>query len=178
MPLSNNRRIVFIALSVLLLDQVTKGLVLRRLAYAQEKVVIPGFFKFVHVVNTGAAWSMFTNNNKPLAIVAIVALVLLFLARRHFGVHTLMGRVALGLILGGICGNLVDRLLPTRHHVIDFLYFFHNWPDGNERWGFPAFNIADSAICVGVGLMFLLSWKKDPSITETPEKPRPSEPLV
>jgi signal peptidase II len=83
-------------------------------------------------------------------------LLVLFLSRHHFDSRTLMGQVAFGFIFGGIVGNLVDRLLPSRHEVIDFLYFYLQQRGGNEV-GFPAFNVADSAICTGVGLVFLLT---------------------
>jgi len=161
MPLSPNRRIACLAAIVFFLDQATKLVVLNNLGYAQEKLIIPGVFKFIHLGNTGAAWSMFRGNNSILAIVALAALIVLFLARHHFGARTPLGQVALGLIFGGILGNIFDRVLPGRNHVIDFLYFFINRNDGSERWSFPAFNIADTAICAGVGLVFLLSWKQE-----------------
>ncbi len=153
-----NWRIAWIALLVIALDQLTKQLVLRFLGYAQEKVVIEGFFKFVHWYNTGAAWSMFRDNNDALAIVALIALIVLFFSRHHFDSRTLLGQVAFGLIFGGIVGNLIDRLWAK--HVIDFLYFYLQQRGGNEV-GFPAFNVADSAICTGVGLVFLLTWKNE-----------------
>jgi signal peptidase II len=155
-----NRRIGFIALLVIGLDQLTKALVLGLLGYAQEKVVIDGFFKFVHWWNTGAAWSLFRGNNQLLAIIALVALLVLFFSRDHFDSRTILGQVAFGLIFGGIVGNLIDRVF--RKHVIDFLYFFLQQRGGNEI-GFPAFNVADSAICTGVVLVFLITWKNERS---------------
>jgi signal peptidase II len=149
-----------VAFSILLLDQLTKSAVLRYLGYAQEKVVIEGFFKFVHWGNTGAAWSLFSGNNEMLAIISLVALLALFLFRRHFEAHRRLGQIALGLMFGGIMGNLVDRLHTGRRHVIDFIYFYVEKRGGGEA-GFPAFNVADSAICVGVGLLFLLSWQRE-----------------
>jgi signal peptidase II len=153
---ASNRRIGLIALAVVVLDQITKQIVLRHLSGGQEKVVIDGFFRFVYWGNTGAAWSLFRGRNALLALVAVVALVVLFLSRHHFDAHTLLGQVALGLIFGGIIGNLVDRV--TVRHVIDFIYFYIEQRGGKEI-GFPAFNVADSAICTGVGLMFLVTWK-------------------
>ncbi len=144
--------------TILLLDQLTKHIVLRYLGRADEVVVIDGFFKFVHWVNTGAAWSLFHNNNEMLAIVSLIALGALFIYRHHFEAHTKLGQIALGLMFGGIMGNLVDRMHPERYHVIDFLYFFVYKRGGGEA-GFPAFNIADMAICSGVGLLFVLSWR-------------------
>lgn len=153
-----NRRIASIAFLIIALDQLTKLLVLNLLHYAHEKVVIDGFFKFVHWGNTGAAWSLFRDNNYLLAGVALVALVVLILSRHHFDSRSLLGQVAFGLIFGGIVGNLIDRLL--RGQVIDFLYFYLHQRGGGEI-GFPAFNVADSAICTGVGLVFLLTWKNE-----------------
>lgn len=153
-----NRRIALIALGIVILDQFTKGLVLRLLGYAQEKIIVDGFFKFVHWQNTGAAWSLFRGNNYLLAGVALLALVVLFLSRHHFESRTVLGQVAFGLIFGGIVGNLIDRLY--RGHVIDFLYFYVQQRGGGDI-GFPAFNVADSAICTGVGLIFLITWKNE-----------------
>ncbi|NBV21678.1 MAG: signal peptidase II [Proteobacteria bacterium] len=171
MTLTPNRRMAFVAVVTLVLDQLSKLAVLNFLGYAQERVVIEGFFKFVHWGNTGAAWSMFHNNNELLTIVAMVALLALFLTRQHFGIEQPMGQWALGLMFGGIVGNVIDRLVHK--HVVDFLYFHVQTRSGNEA-GFPAFNVADSGICIGVGLMFLLSWQmeelKSPSAA-TPETP-------
>ena len=167
MKTTSNWRIACLALVVFVLDQVTKLFVLRFLGYGDDRDIIPGFFKFVHWHNTGAAWSMFRGNNAVLAVVALVALVILFLTRHHFDVHSVGGQVSLGLIFGGILGNLTDRI--ARDHVIDFLYFYLVRRDGQEA-GFPAFNVADSAICIGVGLLFILSWRDEspkPAATES-----------
>jgi signal peptidase II len=152
-----NYRIGLVALLIIGLDQLTKLLVLKFLGYAQEKVLIEGFFKLVHWANTGAAWSLFRGNNTLLALVALVALVVLFFSRHHFDSRTLLGQIAFGLIFGGIIGNLIDRLF--RGHVIDFLYFFIQ--DRGGEVGFPAFNVADSAICTGVGLIFIITWRNE-----------------
>ena len=164
-----NRRIALIAVLVVALDQLTKQIVLRFLGYAQEKVVIEGFFRFVHWGNTGAAWSLFRDNNGLLAGVALLALLVLFLSRHHFDSRTLLSQIAFGLIFGGIVGNLIDRLWVG--HVIDFIYFYHQRADGGEI-GFPAFNVADSAICTGVGLVFLITWRSDHKVK--PAEPAPS----
>jgi signal peptidase II len=167
-----NRRIAAIAAAVFALDQLTKLIVLHFLPVAgMEKIVVPGFFKFVHWGNTGAAWSLFRGNNHLLAIVALVALLVLFLSRHHFESRTALGQFAFGLIFGGIAGNLFDRLLPGRHQVIDFIRFYLEQRGGGEI-GFPAFNVADSGICIGVGLVFLITWKSDhaqPKAVETPK---------
>jgi signal peptidase II len=163
-----NRRIAAIALAMLSLDQFTKAIVLRFLGYREEKVILQGFFKFVHWQNTGAAWSLFAGNNGVLALVALVALLVLFFTRHHFDSHTLLGQIAFGLIFGGITGNLIDRVRVG--HVIDFIYFYIQQRGGAEI-GFPAFNVADSAICTGVALVFILTWKSE-------RASRTSEPLA
>ncbi len=160
MKLNANTRMGLLALIIFCADQFTKSLVLRFLDHSQERIVIPGFFKLVHWVNTGAAWSLFHNQNTTLAIVSFIALVGLVIWRNHFDTKTMMGQASMGLIYGGIVGNLFDRIHPARHHVIDFLRFYIERRSGDEI-GFPAFNVADSAICAGVGLLFILSWKKE-----------------
>ena len=156
----SNRYIAAIAAAVFVFDQFTKWLVLNLLDKGDERIVINVFFKFVHWGNTGAAWSLFSGNNAALALVACFAFVALFLTRHHFDSHTLSGQIAFGLIFGGIAGNLTDRLLPARQEVIDFLYFYMKQRGGGEM-GFPAFNVADSAICTGVGLIFLITWRNE-----------------
>lgn len=153
--LAPSRRIPLIALAVLLLDQLSKAIVLSFLNFPDERVLLEGFFKLVHWGNTGSAFSMFQGRNGVLALISIAAVIVLYLTRHHFEAHTVPGQVALGLIFGGIVGNLIDRVVHG--HVIDFIYFYVIRRDGSEL-GFPAFNVADSAICVGVGLLFALAW--------------------
>jgi len=155
---TSNRRIAVVATSMLALDQVTKFVVNQCLVEGGEKVLIPGFFKFVNWKNTGAAWSLFTGKNFLLVIVALVALYILARSRHHFEVHTGLGQISLGLIFGGITGNLLDRIFA--HRVTDFIYFYMDRRGGGQI-GFPAFNVADSAICIGVALIFILSWRED-----------------
>ena len=155
-------RIAILALAIFGFDQLTKFLVLRSLDMHEERIIVDGFFKFVHWGNTGAAWSMFRGNNAILALTALAALIILFVSRHHFDVHTLSGQLSLGLIFGGILGNLLDRIRVG--HVIDFLRFYLVRRTGEEV-GFPAFNVADSAICIGVGLLFILSLQNEPART-------------
>lgn len=168
----SNQRIAALAVVIFALDQFTKWLVLRSLEPGDEKVIIPGFFKFVHWGNTGAAWSLFSGNNAALALVGLLALVALYLTRHHFDSHTWIGQIAFGLIFGGIAGNLFDRLV--HHEVVDFIRFYmiqrplSAWT--TSELGFPAFNVADSAICTGVGLIFLITWKNE----HTPRSSAPS----
>ena len=174
-PAINNSKILFVALLTLALDQLTKWVIIQKLPFNGEPVaVVDGFFELVHYGNTGAAWSLFSGHNFWLALFSLVALIFLWVSRLHFGAETALGQLALGLILGGVVGNLVDRVV--HHHVVDFLQF-------HIPFRFPAFNVADSGICTGVGLMFIQSFQ-NPKPGETwakkgkvpPESPRLIEP--
>ncbi|HTI71886.1 MAG TPA: signal peptidase II, partial [Candidatus Limnocylindria bacterium] len=146
---------------VLALDQLTKWIVRQKLGLqTEEYVVLDGFFRFVHWGNTGAAWSQLRDNNKLLAVFSSSAIFALWYFRRHFEYQRRAGQLALGLLFGGILGNLSDRLV--HHHVVDFLRFYWITRTGQEV-GFPAFNIADSAICTAVGILILLSWSASPT---------------
>lgn len=148
MPFSPRHRLfllVSIVADVLILDQATKWAVEKNLALYTVKPVLP-FFNLTHVLNTGASFGMFQDSNRAFIAVALAVIVLLaFYAKRLLAEGLLTG-VGLALIGGGAVGNLVDRFRVGA--VIDFLDF--HW--GNHHW--PAFNVADSAICVGVALMF------------------------
>lgn len=166
--LNQNQRIALLAGVIFVIDQLTKLTVVHFLGEQlnAERVIIPGFFRLVHWGNTGAAWSMFHGNNQALAAVAATALLVLIWKRHHFDAHRLGGQIALGLIFGGISGNLLDRIRVK--HVIDFLYFYVERRGAalgspESEAGFPAFNVADSAICIGVSLLFLLSLRNDTS---------------
>jgi signal peptidase II len=141
------RTLWIIATIVFVADQVTKEMIAARLPFGSygpnaRIEVIPGFFNLVHVGNTGAAWSMFSGKSLGLAFVALGALVAIFIWRRSLGLHYRSVQPSFGLLCGGILGNLVDRV---RHgHVIDFLDLHFG------GYIYPTFNVADSAICVGV----------------------------
>jgi signal peptidase II len=147
-------RPVLVAGAVVALDQAAKWLV--RITFAREgdtHVMIPGFLNLCHVRNAGAAWGILSGWQSFLIVFSLGAMVLL-VWRRHLLLGNLPWRwLVLGLLLGGISGNLIDRIwLGT---VVDFIDFY--W----GRWHFPAFNVADSAICIGVGLFLLLQWREE-----------------
>ena len=156
--MNDGLRMGSIAGVTLVLDQLTKVWATRLLGFGDELEVVPGFFRLVHWQNTGAAWSLFPGKNQLLAVVSLAAVIALFFARHHFEAHTRQGQVALGFLFGGILGNLVDRF--RMDHVIDFLYFYVQRRGGGEA-GFPAFNVADSAITSGVVLLLWLSWQRE-----------------
>ncbi len=145
--------IALIAVIVAAADQLTKWLVVRSLGEEESRVVISGYFSLVNWGNTGSAWSLLKNCNLVLVVISLLALLAMYLFRHSFQLQRPGSRISLGLITGGIIGNLIDRVRV--HHVTDFLDFYV----GRYHW--PAFNVADSAICVGVGLYIIFSWRND-----------------
>ena len=137
-----------IALAVLAADQASKAWIAARLPYntygeaAGAIAVVRGFFYIVHVGNTGAAWSILTGRSVALAALAAATLVAIYVGRRALGLSATYIQVCFGLICGGIAGNLTDRL--ARGHVVDFVDLHFG------SYVYPSFNVADSAICVGV----------------------------
>ncbi len=139
------------AVAVLLLDQGSKALVRRFLPLHEPQEVIPGFFYLRHCLNEGAAWSILSGARGFLVVVSAVALLLLIGCRREvLGIGRTLGPWTFALLCGGIAGNLVDRILTGR--VVDFLDFVFG------SYHYPTFNMADSAICVGVFLYILSSF--------------------
>lgn len=141
------RWLLGLAISILILDQLTKIWITHKLPISSEGIpwhieVIPGFFYLVHVGNPGAAWSMFSGWSKPLAVLAAVTLVAIYLGRRSLGLRLFPVQLSFGLLIGGIAGNLIDRL--QYGYVIDFLDFHFG------EWRYPTFNVADCGICIGV----------------------------
>jgi signal peptidase II len=139
--------VLILGIAIAFFDQLTKHLVHLGFALGESRPVIPGFFDFTYVRNTGAAWGMLGGQNTALTILSIVMLVVMLVFRRSFLSDTWDHRVALGLMIGGIVGNLMDRM--RFGYVVDFLDFHV----GGYHW--PAFNIADAAICIGVGIYIL-----------------------
>ncbi len=139
-----------IALLMVLVDRATKWIVARDIPLYESKKLISGFFYLTHVENRGAAFSLFAQSPSAwkigmLVMFSIVALVIVAaLLWRSSHTMTTTG-IGLALILGGALGNLWDRVLSGR--VVDFLLFYI----GSYQW--PAFNVADSAIVVGAGLL-------------------------
>jgi signal peptidase II len=148
-------RWLWLAALVLVLDQVTKLAVLGSLVAYHDVIPVTGFFNLVHVHNTGAAFSLLADQpgwqRGFFVTLALVATgVILYLLKKTRGQPLFCGSLA--LILGGAVGNLVDRVLYG--HVIDFLDFYLG------TWHWPAFNVADSAITVGAGLLIWDSFRK------------------
>jgi signal peptidase II len=152
--------VALIAVTIAALDQLSKWLIVRSISPAETRVVVSGFFSLVNWRNTGAAWGIFQHYNLMLTAISLLTVLAIYLFRHSFPLNRPGARIALGLIAGGIMGNLIDRIRVEA--VIDFLSFHI----GQYHW--PAFNVADSAICIGVGLYIIMSWRKD----DTAEKPQ------
>jgi signal peptidase II len=141
--------LLLVSLPLYLLDQVTKWLVLRFISTDEFVPVIPGFFYLVQVHNTGAAFGMFKNNNLFFLLLASAALILLAIFARRGAFTDAPSRFGAALLVSGVLGNLTDRIIHG--YVVDFLDVILPW---YGHW--PAFNIADSAICAAAAL-FLIS---------------------
>ncbi len=152
------------ALLVLLADQAAKAWVLAAHWRWPEDdlVLIPGFFSLSFNVNTGGAFGILPQGTLLLALAAAIAAVaiVVYTLRVATPLPRLLG-IALALPLGGAVGNLLDRV--RLGHVVDFLALYAG-PD--RRWQFPIFNVADSAICIGVGLLALYFGRQPASVTK------------
>jgi signal peptidase II len=150
-----NQRALMLAISaaVVLLDRLTKRLVVHYLPNGQAHTVIPGIFRITDVHNTGAAFSMFAETASPVTVrniliaFSVFAVLIIFAMLWRVGRSLSVSAVALALILGGAFGNLYDRILY--HYVVDFLevrIVHYHWPD---------FNVADSCIVIGACLLMI-----------------------
>ena len=161
-----------ISLATTLLDQLTKWVAIEQIppTYTHPPVeIIPGFFNLVHVYNKGAAFSILKGYGWLLVILAIIALAAIYRWRRNFELEKPPIQWAFGMLTGGIVGNVIDRLIHG--HVMDFIEIILPI---YGRW--PAFNIADSGICIGVGIyLFHSFFRNNPAAHAAPPPPSPQE---
>src|SRR5437764_8363667 len=161
--------IFFISLPFYLLDRVTKYWVLQSIDPDQPVAVVPDFFHLVNITNNGAAFGSFKNNNGffiGISCLALLIALILLLGHRKQGaidqprslwlIPNFWRDVSLALLLAGVLGNLTDRLLYG--HVIDFLLFDLHVPFAHP-W--PAFNVADSCICIAVVFFIIQSFRHE-----------------
>ena len=148
-----SRRIeIWLPALVVVCDQLTKAIVRRTLPLHESVAVVPGFLDFTHVRNTGAAFGFLNAVDFPfktvvIAVVATAALIGVALYAAGLAHQQMLARVGLALIIGGAAGNLIDRIIVGS--VVDFVDVY--W----RSYHFWAFNVADSAISVGVAVMIL-----------------------
>ena len=152
----SNSALAALGCAILGLDLYTKALVAEALAHGESVALVDGFFNLVHVRNAGIAFGLFADAPAwfrdwalpGLALAGVLVVLALF---RQSGQASGLNRCAFPLVLAGAAGNLYERW--GQGYVTDFLDFFV----GTYHW--PAFNVADSAITVGVGLLLLDSFR-------------------
>lgn len=145
-----HRTLVILSGIVVLIDQISKQLVLQTFAQNEQFVVIPGFFSLTHVRNTGGAFGLFAGEATIVRtifflVVSCVAVGILWYLYRTMARGRKWIEAGFSFILAGAIGNMIDRF--RFGEVVDFLDFHV----GAYHW--PAFNVADSAICAGVGIL-------------------------
>lgn len=136
-----------IALFVILLDQWTKWLIVKNMEIGESIEIINGFLYITSHRNKGAAWGILQNQMVFFYIITVIVVIaIIYYMQKYAKQHVMLG-AALSLMLGGAIGNFIDRLF--RKEVVDFIhtYIF--------QYNFPIFNIADSALTIGVFLLFL-----------------------
>lgn len=156
-------RLLNIAGLICVLDQITKVLIQYSIPFEtsyfppNRVTIIENFFYLVHIGNEGAAWGMFSEYSGLLTLLSFAVLFFIYYFRKQLELQRGSVQIAFGLLIGGILGNLIDRIRVG--HVIDFIDIHlpftlpYILPYG--RW--PAFNIADSAIVIGMLFYLLLS---------------------
>lgn len=137
-----------VALPLYVLDQITKAFVLKFVDGDALIPVVPGFFNIVHVYNTGAAFGMLKGANTFFLVLSVVALIVLAVLIRRGAFADRLTKLGAALMVSGVAGNMTDRFLHG--HVVDFLDFILPI---YGRW--PAFNVADSCICIAAGLFVI-----------------------
>ena len=180
---------LYLSIPLLILDQATKWWIVdnfnappqRGEAYVvdpdlhNEIEVVPGFFNIVRVHNTGMAFGIGNGTNAAkiiFPIIACAAIGLIIWLWRKNAFPTLLSKLAVALLIPGILGNLIDRMLPGRGYVVDFLDFILPYYDKiSPKSGghFPSFNVADSCICVAAALLIISALKGEPETEEAPQ---------
>ena len=163
-PIRSRRLEVWLPIIVVALDQLAKAIVRSTVPLHTSVTIVPGLMDFTHVRNTGAAFGILNAANFPfktgvIAMVAAAALIGVGLYAARLAHHQLVARTGLALIIGGAAGNLLDRVIAGS--VVDFVDVY--W----QTYHFWTFNVADSAITVGVVIMLLDMLGTDAHVSET-----------
>jgi signal peptidase II len=166
----HNFLLAFLTGTVVAVDQVTKLYIMQTMRLHESIAVIPDFFSLTYIRNPGAAFGLLAGSSNTFRMVffgftSIFALGLLGTILLRMPAQDRMGRLSVAAILGGAVGNLIDRL--RYGEVIDFLDFYV------ESYHWPAFNVADSAITVGVTFLiihFMFEKKEDPPLASETSK--------
>lgn len=158
----NKEKIYSISAIVIIIDQIIKIIVSTKMKINQEIEVIPNFFSILYLKNKGAAFSILKDQK---ILLVIISLIVLFIINKYIDKTKIFNKLSilsLGFIIGGIIGNLLDRLIQDG--VIDYLSF------GFNNYYFPVFNIADTFIVIGVFLMIIGLIKEEKEVKQVPIK--------
>ena len=141
--------IIYISIILLIIDQISKVLVVRLIDINSSIELIKNFFYLTYTHNTGAAFSILTGKRIFLILIAVVILIIIFNYLRKNKIESKVEKIAFSLIIGGSVGNLLDRII--RGYVIDFLDF------KIFGYNYPIFNLADTFIVIGVFLLLIVT---------------------
>jgi signal peptidase II len=138
---------VLSSIIIIIMDQVTKYIVSTKIPLNSSIEVIPGIIFISHVKNSGAAFGVFQNKTNVFIVISVIAIILIIILKIKLNLDFILYNISLGFILGGAIGNLIDRIVFGE--VIDFIHLRY----------FAVFNIADSFICIGFGIVVILILK-------------------
>jgi signal peptidase II len=148
---------------VVVLDRLAKSWVLVTVPFGRSMPLVGKFLYVTHVHNTGGAWGLFSNLSPLFVVMGLLVPILILVFYKKLMEKGLGWVIAAALILGGALGNLYDRVFY--HHVVDFLDVKYN---GGSIW--PIFNVADIAISVGIGILFICLLREPPQEKEQEEE--------
>ena len=138
---------VLSSIVVLMIDQFTKYMVNTKIPLNSSVEIIPNIIFISHVKNSGAAFGIFQNRINVFIVISVIAIILIIILKIKLNLDSILYNISLGFILGGAIGNLIDRIVFRE--VIDFLHLRY----------FAVFNVADSFICIGFGIVIILILK-------------------
>ena len=148
-----NYKIYLISILVLLIDQITKVIVMNNMNVGQEIKILKNFFSLIYLTNTGAAFSIFENQRLFIIIISLFCTALIVSLMQKEKNMTKLKILSFGILIGGMFSNLIDRVFYK--HVVDFISFTF------FTYKFPIFNIADIGITTGVFIYLLINLKKE-----------------
>lgn len=148
-----NYKIYLLSILVIIIDQITKLIIMNNMKIGEEIVVIKKFFSILYVTNTGAAFSILENSTTLIIIISLFCLALIVSLLKKEKDITPIKVISFGILIGGMISNLIDRVFYK--NVVDFISF------NIINYRFPVFNIADIGITIGVFLYLLVNLKEE-----------------
>ncbi len=148
-----------IIISSLAMDIITKYLVVNNISYGEHNDYMGGFFRITLLYNDGGVFGILKGHKNLFLIVSIIVLIMMVVYYIYEKSKDVSFHIAMSLIIGGALGNILDRVIPGRPGVVDFLSV---GVDGVYRW--PAFNIADSVIVIGAILLVIVFYREEKAL--------------